>query len=91
MTGLLSFRRKVQVRYFIGDYHSVDTVGSGTIRINTNGGTVKMLKSVRYVPSLRRNLLSTGVLDNMGFYSFRRTRQDSFQEEQLPFPTRITE
>lgn len=51
----------------LGDDHTVESKGYGTVRVNTNGGTIKVLKNVRYVPNLRRNLISTGTLDKLGY------------------------
>ena len=51
----------------MGDYHTVETHGIGSIRVNTHGGSVKIMNNVRYVPTLRRNLISTGTLDKLGF------------------------
>lgn len=54
-------------KILLGDYHSVETSGRGTIRLNTKEGSVKLMKDVRYVPTLRRNLISTSTLDRLGF------------------------
>ena len=51
----------------LGDDLSVQSQGQGSIRINTHGGTIKVLNNVRYVPDLRRNLISTGTLDKLGY------------------------
>lgn len=51
----------------LGDDHSVQSQGQGSIRINTHGGTIKVLNNVRYVPDLRRNLISTGTMDKLGY------------------------
>ena len=51
----------------LGDDHSVQSQGQGSIRINTHGGTIKLLNNVRYVPDLRSNLISTGTLDKLGY------------------------
>lgn len=45
----------------------METSAHGTIRLNTKGGFVKLMKDVRYVYTLRRNLISTGTLDRLGF------------------------
>uniref|UniRef100_A0A1J3F7G4 Retrovirus-related Pol polyprotein from transposon TNT 1-94 n=1 Tax=Noccaea caerulescens TaxID=107243 RepID=A0A1J3F7G4_NOCCA len=51
----------------LGDNHSIQSQGQGSIRINTHGGSIKVLHNVRYVPNLRRNLISTGTLDKLGY------------------------
>lgn len=45
----------------------MQTSGTGSIRLNTHGGTFKIMHNVRYVPNLRRNLISTPTLDKLGF------------------------
>lgn len=63
----VEFYEKGSSKILLGDYHAVETLGIGTIRVNTHGGSVKVMKNVRYVPTLRRNLISTGTLDKLGF------------------------
>lgn len=40
--------------------------GIGLVSLNLKDGTVKFLRNVRYVPLLKRNLISLGMLDSMG-------------------------
>ena len=54
-------------RVKLGDDFTVDVEGIGSVKIKAYGGTVKVLNNVRYVPKLKRNLLSTGTLDRLGF------------------------
>ena len=61
------FRELQSTKILLGDFHTVETLGIGTVRINTHGGSMKVMHNVRYVPSLRRNLISTGTLDKLGF------------------------
>ncbi|CAA7029216.1 unnamed protein product [Microthlaspi erraticum] len=63
----VDFTEKGSSKILLGDFHTVETLGMGTIRINTRGGTVKLMHNVRYVPTLCRNLISTGTLDKLGF------------------------
>ena len=45
--------------------------GIGTIQIKTHNGVVKTLTKVRYIPNLKRNLISLGTLESLGCkYSF---------------------
>ena len=37
-----------------------------TVKINTHGGSIRMLKNVRYVQNLRRNIISTGTSNKLG-------------------------
>ena len=43
------------------------TVGVGSIRIRIFDGIVRELIDVRYVPELKSNLISLGVLDSCGY------------------------
>lgn len=52
----------------LGDDHTVKSQGQGSIRIKANGGSIRILKNVKYVPNLRRNLISTGTLDKLGYH-----------------------
>jgi len=40
--------------------------GMGTFRIKMDNGIVRELKEVRYVPQLKRNLISVGALETLG-------------------------
>jgi len=40
--------------------------GIGTIQIKTNDGVVRTLSDVRYIPELKRNLISLGTLESLG-------------------------
>ena len=40
--------------------------GIGTISINMFDGKIRELKQVRYVPELKKSLISLGMIDNMG-------------------------
>lgn len=51
----------------LADDRAVAVQGVGTIRIDTQGGTVSRLANVRYVPNLKRNLISVSSLDVQGF------------------------
>jgi len=61
-----SFDETKKTTILLGDDHSVEARGQGSIRVNTHGGSIKTLNSVKYVPELRRNLISTGTLDKLG-------------------------
>lgn len=51
----------------LADDRAVTVQGIKTIRINATGGTVKSLTNVRYVPNLKRNLISVSSLYLQGF------------------------
>ena len=46
----------------------MEVKGSVSIKLNTCGGLIYVLNNVRYVPNLRRNLISTGTLDKLGLH-----------------------
>ena len=41
-------------------------MGSGTVRIQMFDGVERILQEVRYIPDLKRNLISLGMLDQIG-------------------------
>ena len=49
------------------DGHTCRTKRIGTIRIKLSDGMVKELKDVRYVPQLKKNIISVGALEVKGF------------------------
>lgn len=51
----------------LADDRAVSVQGIETIKINAKGETVKCLTNVRYVPNLKRNLISVSSLDMQGF------------------------
>lgn len=54
---------------------SCKIIGIGTIRLKVDDGTEKILKEVRYIPKLKRNLISFGVFDRNG-YSFKEEKEN---------------
>ena len=50
----------------MGDDHPCNIEGMGTVRIKMEDGIVRELKEVRYVPQLKRNLISVGALEALG-------------------------
>ena len=49
----------------MGDDHPCNVEGIDTVRIKMFNGIVQELKEVRYVPQLKRNLISVGVLKTL--------------------------
>lgn len=72
-----SSHRDLFSTYTPGNYGSVkmgndglaQVVGIGDICLETSLGTRLVLKDVKHVPDIRMNLISTGRLDDEGFYS----------------------
>ncbi|KAH9649101.1 hypothetical protein KPL70_025857 [Citrus sinensis] len=65
---------------YLTEYHDLDggrvmmsnnamckIIGIGNIRLKLHDGTIRELKQVRFVPELKRNLISLGMLDQMGY------------------------
>ena len=50
----------------MGDDHPCNVEGIGTVRIKMFDRIVRELKEVRYVPQLKRNLISIGALKTLG-------------------------
>ncbi|KAH9679095.1 hypothetical protein KPL71_025975 [Citrus sinensis] len=51
---------------FMGNDNSCKTMGIGTIQLKNHDGSIQVLTDVRYVPSLKKNLISLGVLESKG-------------------------
>ncbi|KAM0995986.1 hypothetical protein ACFX2C_006047 [Malus domestica] len=52
---------------FMGDDNPCTTKGIGTVCLKLHDGMVKELTGVRYVPNLKKNLISLGTLKSKGF------------------------
>ena len=50
----------------MGDDHTLDIAGIGTIKLKMYDGTVCTIKKIRHMKGLKKNLLSLGQLDNNG-------------------------
>ena len=53
----------------MSDDHPCNIEGIGTVRVKMIDGIVQELKEVRYVPQLKRNLISLGTLETLGLVS----------------------
>ncbi|KAG8475219.1 hypothetical protein CXB51_032079 [Gossypium anomalum] len=51
----------------IGNDLSSKVIGIGTVKIKMHDGTIRTLSDVRYVPDLRKNLISLSILDLKGY------------------------
>ena len=52
---------------FMGNDSACKTVGIGTIKLRNHDGVVRRLTNVRYVPNLKKNLISLGAMESKGF------------------------
>ena len=50
----------------MGNNSLCKVVGLGAIRLKMFDGVIRELSEVRHVPELKRNLISLGILDQMG-------------------------
>ena len=50
----------------MGNDHPCRVVGIGSVRIKMFDGVVCTLTNVRYIPKMKKNLISLGVLDSYG-------------------------
>ncbi|KAH9647611.1 hypothetical protein KPL70_025255 [Citrus sinensis] len=55
------------VRVMMGNNAMCKIIGIGNIRLKLHDGSIRELKHVRFVPDLKRNLISLGMLDQMGY------------------------
>lgn len=51
----------------LGNHHECSVKGIGTIQIQMFDKQIRQISNVRYVPELKRSLLSLGVFDKAGF------------------------
>ncbi|KAE8725588.1 hypothetical protein F3Y22_tig00008386pilonHSYRG00069 [Hibiscus syriacus] len=51
---------------YMGNDNACKTVGIGSIRLKNQDGSTRVLTDVRYVPSLKKNLISLGALESKG-------------------------
>ena len=49
------------------DNTSLTAYGIGSVRLRNHDGSIRTLTDVRYVPDLKKNLISVGTLDSRGF------------------------
>ena len=56
-------------KVYLADGKSLDIIGRCDINIRTSNGSVWTLNNVRYIPALKRNLISIGQLDDEGHYN----------------------
>ena len=54
-------------KVLMGDNTPCDVKGIGSVKLKMADGTMKILKDVRYIPELKRNLISLGTLDTSGY------------------------
>ena len=52
---------------FLGDNNVFQVKGIGDVQLKMFDGVTRLLRNVRYLPELRRNLISLGQLDGMGY------------------------
>ena len=50
----------------MGNDNTCKTVEIGSIQLKNHDGSIQFLIDVRYVPSLKKNLISLGVLESKG-------------------------
>ncbi|KAL0537750.1 hypothetical protein IC582_026735 [Cucumis melo] len=63
---LTNFQKVDGGKVLLGDNGTCDVKGTGSVQIATHDGMVRILTIVRYVPKLKRNLISLGELDRSG-------------------------
>ncbi|TYK13957.1 AP-1 complex subunit mu-2-like [Cucumis melo var. makuwa] len=64
---LINFQKSDGRKLLLGDNGVCDVKGTGSVQIATHDGMIIMLANVRYVPELKRNLISLGELDRSGY------------------------
>ena len=62
-----NFNDKETGTIFMGNNHSCSIKGIGDISFKMHDNNIRMFTRVRYVPELKRNLISLGTLDELGY------------------------
>ena len=65
-----NYRETEPRKVYMGDNNSQNVIGVGDIAIRIYDGAVTQLRNVRYVPNLKKNLISLGSLEDEG-YTFK--------------------
>ncbi|KAA0038009.1 Retrovirus-related Pol polyprotein from transposon TNT 1-94 [Cucumis melo var. makuwa] len=60
---LINFQKSDGGKVLLGDNGTCEVKGTGSVLIATHDGMIRMLTNVRYVPELKRNLISLDELD----------------------------
>ncbi|KAH9662167.1 hypothetical protein KPL70_024758 [Citrus sinensis] len=55
-------------RVLMGNNNVCNIVGVGSVKIKMFDGTIRSLHEVRHAPRLKRNLISLGMLDSLGYF-----------------------
>lgn len=63
---LLNYHETDGGKVMMGNNAVCKIVGIGNVNLKLHDGTIRELREVRYVPELKRNLISLGMLDQMG-------------------------
>lgn len=66
-TWFYNYKETEQGNVYMGDNNSQTMIGTGDIAIKMYDGIVRTLRNVRYVPNLKRNLVSLGILEDEGY------------------------
>ena len=51
----------------MGNDATCPVIGIGTVKIKMFDGVMRVLSNVRHVPDIRNNLISLGILDDLGY------------------------
>lgn len=52
---------------YMGNNHSCRVIGIGSVSLKLKDGLIKLLRNVRHVPNLKRNLISLGMIDSIDY------------------------
>ena len=56
-------------KVYLADIKTLEIEGKGDVCIKTTSGNQWTLEDVRYIPGIKKNLISVGQLDSMGYAS----------------------
>ncbi|KAH9736371.1 hypothetical protein KPL71_018077 [Citrus sinensis] len=61
-------KKKKKRKVLMGNNNVCNIVGIGSVKIKMFDGTIRSLHEVRHAPRLKRNLISLGMLDSLGYF-----------------------
>ena len=67
-----TFKETKEGQVIFGNNKGCDVQRIGIVRLGLNDGAKRILQQVRYIPGLKRNLISLGTLDAKG-YTYKAT------------------
>ena len=62
-----NFKSEIFGKVYLADNKALEIEGKGDVYVKTTSGNQWTLKDVRYIPGIKKNLISFGQLDSTGY------------------------